>query len=495
MAPESLAELPKTKIVATVGPASATREKLAALIGAGVSVFRLNFSHGTHDDHARVLQLIRTVSREADRPVGVLGDLSGPKLRLGDVDGGGRQLVEGDEIRLTSASDADGRTRFRVTFPDAHMIIKPGKPILLDDGTIRLAALRIEGEDVVCRVQNSAVIKPRKGVNLPDTALPIPALTDKDRLDLAFGLAAGIDFVALSFVRSASDVALCRAAMKECGRTVPLIAKIEKSEAVDNLDAILGAADGAMVARGDLGVEIPVQKVPSVQRRILRACNLLGKPAITATQMLNTMITEPMPTRAEVTDIYNAILQGTDAVMLSGETASGKYPVESVAMMCQIALEAGRDMGWTWDGQWIHESATTWSETLAEAVAEAAVTLARRLELHAIICPTVGGTTARRLARYRPRCPILAFSTSESTVSRLSLSWGVRPRLLGHEECDTGDGSAVIRNALRTAWKAGLVREGNRVVVVAGLPLSRSGLTNALRVIEIHGSELNCPTS
>ncbi|MBX3728044.1 MAG: pyruvate kinase [Candidatus Sumerlaeia bacterium] len=482
--------LPKTKIVATVGPASNTREMIESLAAAGVSVFRLNFSHGIHDEHRQVVGHIRDVSQALGRPIGILGDLSGPKLRIGAVEGGQKALQAGDLVRLTSDEDADGRDRFRLTFDDAHHLIQPGAPVLLDDGTIRLVAERIDGRDVVCRVLNPAILKPRKGVNLPGTVLPIPALTDKDRADMAFALDAGVDLLALSFVRDPEDLMMARDAMADCGRRVPLVAKIEKSEAVENLAAILEAADAVMVARGDLGVEIPVQQVPSVQRRILRECNRLGKPVITATQMLNTMITEPMPTRAEVTDIYNAILQGTDAVMLSGETASGKYPLEAVAMMVQIAEQAGADMPWSFAWEWDGGKEAGWSHRLAEAICEAAVSLARHLELDAIVCPTVGGATARRLARYRPKCPILALSTSDHAINQLALSWGVRPFRLAHGERDTGSGTAVVRNALRAAWKAGLLAEGMRVVVVAGIPLSRSGLTNALRVVEVRNEEL-----
>lgn len=479
---------PKTKIVATVGPASNTREKLAKLAEAGVSVFRLNFSHGGHEEHAAVARLIRQIAEDMNRPLGILGDLSGPKLRLGEVAGGERFVNAGEQIRLTSGVDADGETRFQVNFSGAHELIEAGKPVILDDGMLRLVAERIEGQDVVCRVQNSAPIRPHKGVNLPGTPLPIPALTDKDREDLDFALSLPVDFVALSFVRNAADLDLAREQIGQSGKRPLLIAKIEKSEAVDNLEAILDRADGAMVARGDLGVEIPIQTVPSVQRRVLRGCNERGKPVITATQMLNTMISEPMPTRAEVTDIYNAILQGTDAVMLSGETAVGKYPVEAVTTMNEIAVEAGKDMAWSWHWEWRDPHQANWNRGLAEAICEAAVMMAQRLKLKAIVCPTVGGSTARMLARFRPKCPVIALSTRRETIQQLVLSWGVRGIMLRHEwnnEALLGEGSAIIHNAIKSARLEGILEPGDQVVVVAGLPMARSGLTNALRVLEV----------
>lgn len=477
----------RTKIVATIGPASNTREMLTRLAQAGVTVFRLNFSHGSHPEHARMLGLIREVSTELGQPLAALADLCGPKLRLGEVPGGSVLVQANSVVTLTSQkTDTNDARRFSVNFADLHKLVVPGRLILLDDGTVRLVVEGIDGDDVLCRVVHESIIKSRKGINLPGTYIPIPALTEKDEDDLRFALKEGIDLVALSFVRSAADLQRAYDIMADVGVRVPLIAKIEKPEAVAVLDEILAHADGAMVARGDLGVEMPIEEMPSTQVRIIRRCNLLGKPVITATQMLNSMISSPSPTRAEVTDIYNAILCGTDAVMLSAETAAGSFPVESVEMMSKVAREAESDMAGSRELLWTPDAADR--NAVGEAVCSAAVGLAVNVGLDAIVCATATGYTATRLSRYRPRCPIFAFSTSPNIHGLLSITWGVETRMMrelwGTDE-ETGEMDAIVRASLSSALDSGLLRYGDRAVVVAGIPLRVPGNTNVLRVVTI----------
>ncbi len=479
---------PRTRIVSTVGPSSSDPAVLRRLAGVGVSVFRLNFSHGTHEEHAQAIRDIRRVQEEIGRPVGILADLSGPKLRIGPVPNGAVELRQGDEFRLTSRPDISEERRASVTFDDIHNLVEPGRRILLDDGTVQMRVERIDGYDVVCTALQDSVLKSRKGLNLPGTHLPIPALTPKDRRDIEFALGAGVDFVALSFVRRTADLRDARNAMQAAGRMVPLIAKIEMAEALEVLREIVDYADGAMVARGDLGVEIPIEEVPAVQQRIIRLCNESGKPVITATQMLNSMIENPTPTRAEVTDVYNAIMQGTDAVMLSGETAAGRFPIESVSMMARIAREAEQDMQWS---RFLDDE-TERAVGVPESICSAAVHIAEDLKLDAILCASMTGSTARRIARYRPKCRILTYSTDRETVNRLCLIWGVQSRLgrstWEAEEEAAGESAAIINVMLSAATKEGLIRPGMRVVVTGGLPLGLPGSTNFLHVVDVKDS-------
>jgi len=483
--------LPRTKIVATVGPATNSKEKLQAIAGAGVSIFRLNFSHGEHEQKAEFITWIRELAKDIGRPLSILADLSGPKLRIGMIPGDAIELSPGDEIRLTDDQNVTATDRFYVNVPNFHQLIQPGRLILLDDGLVTMRASRIDGHDVVCEVLNKSVLKSRKGVNLPGTHLPVPALTEKDRKDLGFALQAGVDLVALSFVRSPEDLKIAYEAMSAYRRRVPLIAKIEQAEALDHLDEILETADGAMVARGDLGIEIPIERVPPEQFRIIAGCNKLGKPVITATQMLDSMIRNPVPTRAEVTDIYNAIRAGTDAVMLSGETAAGNYPEQSVQMMARVARCAEEEMPLS--REWEHVSITHAGirEATSESICSSAVRLSVDLNLDAIFCATMSGSTARRLSRYRPKCKIYALSTSEKTVQELNAFWGIEASLsreMWASEEEGGEGAALMNITMQQARKMGWIRPGMRVVMVAGLPVGVPGSTNFLRVIDIGGS-------
>ncbi|MBI1292607.1 pyruvate kinase [bacterium] len=476
----------RTKIVCTIGPASRSMEVLKKLALNGADVFRLNFSHGTHEDHAGTIAMIRELSRELSAPFAILADLSGPKLRIGEIEGGSTEIAENECITLSSAAGTGGKGRFTVNFSDFHRVAQPGEVILLDDGKFSLVVETIEGQDVKCRVLNGGTLKSRKGVNLPDTRLPIPALTAKDQLDLKFALDAGVDVVALSFVRSPDDIYLAKAAMTAAGRTVPLLAKIEKKEAVDRLGEIIRAADGAMVARGDLGIEIPMEQVPAVQKRIIHICNQLAKPVITATQMLESMISSPQPTRAEVTDIYNAILDGTDAVMLSAETASGQYPARTVEVMDNVAGEAEKAITWNKGCDWIigeNDQLTT-----THVVCNSAVMIAERLKLDLIIVPTYTGYSAFQVSRFKPSVPIFACSEDPGAVNAMCLAWGVTPRVMGSIDVGAIERSAtdaLIEAAVRTAKHYGIARSGMRAAVLGGVPLGRSQHTNFLRVIEI----------
>jgi len=477
----------RTKIVCTIGPASRSLEVLRKLVLNGADVFRLNFSHGTHEDHAETIAMVRELSRELSAPLAILADLSGPKLRLGEVAWGAVEIAENQCITLTSEKGCDGTGgRFSVNFAGFHEVAQTGETILLDDGKFILIVEAVEGVDVKCRVMNDGVLKSRKGVNLPDTKLPIPALTDKDRADLKFALGAGVDLVALSFVRSAEDIHQAKAAMAECGRIVPLLAKIEKKEAVDSLHEIIRVADGAMVARGDLGIEIPMEQVPAVQKRIIRICNQMAKPVITATQMLESMISSPQPTRAEVTDIYNAILDGTDAVMLSAETASGQYPARAVEVMDNVAGQAERNIQWNKGIDWILGESD--HLTTSHLVTHSAVVIAERLNLDLIIVPTHTGYSAYQVSRFKPSVPIFAVSENPAAVNALCLAWGVTPRVMGTIDSgaiERSETDALIEATIRTAKHYGIAKSGMRAVILGGVPLGRTKHTNFVRVVEI----------
>ncbi len=476
----------RTKIVATLGPATRSPEMIRRLIEAGADVFRLNFSHGTHDEHAETIRAIRREERELDHPVAILGDLSGPKLRITEVKGDAATVHAGDTVTLT-AEPADGAGNvFQVSFQGLPEVAQPGHSILLDDGRIRLEVVAVHGKRVHCRVDNDGVIRSRKGVNLPDSTSAIPALTDKDRADFEFALEQGIDLVALSFVRQAQDLALVFEEMKRHGKRVPLIAKIEKPEAVKNLEGILDAADGAMVARGDLGIEVPMERVPGIQKQVIRACNERFKPVITATQMLESMVHNPRPTRAEVTDVFNSILDGTDAVMLSEESAVGEYPVEAVSTMDRVAMEAEEVLRLPAVRQGFRaESAKS---DLSDALARAAVEVAESLHLDAIVVPTLTGNTARHLSRYRPTVPVLACSSMPGPLHSLCLLWGVSTVRIGDgvgEPAPDTDAVTLVRTAIKAARDRGWLKPGMRVVALGGVPGSEPRQTSFLLVVQI----------
>ncbi len=476
----------RAKIVATLGPASSGQETIQRLLEAGVDVARLNFSHGSHEDHAKTIGRIRAASRHLGKPVAVLQDLQGPKIRTGALQAGrqGVRLQPGSELTLTTGEEVPGDEHLvSTTYPHLAEDVRPGDRLLVDDGLIELRVLSTDGVRVRTEVVEGGVLGEHKGINLPGVALRAEALSEKDRADLAFGISHGVDFVALSFVRSAEDVRACRAEMERAGRVVPIIAKIEKPEAIAALDDILEAADGLMVARGDLGVEILPERVPLLQKEMCRKANAAGKPVIIATQMLNSMIEHPRPTRAEASDVANAIWDGADAVMLSGETASGHYPLQAVQMMDRIVREAEAGATYVHPAHLFSEEGPASFPTVTAAAACQAAEVAGAV---AICCFTAAGSTARLLAHFRPRVPIVAYSPDQSIRRRLALYWGVVPRVM--DPVKSSDLMAELVSDRLLDEK--LVKPGDAVVLVHGTPLGVAGQTNAIRLHRVpHPSE------
>ncbi len=466
--------MPRTKIVCTIGPASSSPDALARLIAAGMDVARLNFSHGAHSDHAAVIAALRRLAAEARKPIAILQDLAGLKIRLGEIPGGPIRLVAGADYTLTTRPVAGDDRGASVTLADLPRVVRPGDRLLLADGEVELAAEWVGPTDVVCRVVTGGTLSSHKGLSLPNATVSGSGLTDKDRDDLLFGIAQGVDYVALSFVRSAEDVREARAFLSRGGAAIPLVAKIEKHEALRAIDAILAEADGLMVARGDLGVETPLEHVPLLQKMLIEKSNRAGKPVITATQMLLSMVESPRPTRAEVGDVANAILDGTDAVMLSEETASGRYPAEAVATMRRIAEDTEAAFPFA---QWMRRFEDESLQTLPEAVAGAACELAEHIGAEVIVAWTESGATARLVASHRPRRPILALSTVPATARRLALVWGVIPVLAAAP----GSADAMLDAAPSIAAAEGLLRSGQRAVITAGIPMGVAGSTNLIK--------------
>jgi pyruvate kinase len=464
----------RTKMVCTIGPASRDPAVLAGLVDAGMDVARLNFSHGTHEEHARVVAALRALGERAGRHVAILQDLAGLKIRVGDIGAGRVRLEPGAAFTLTSRSvPGDGREA-SVTYPDLPRSVRPGDRLLLADGEIALQAEETTGTDVRCRVLTGGLLSAHKGISLPGRSVDGPSLTDKDREDLAFGIAHGVDYTALSFVRCADDVRRVREYVARLGAGTPLIAKIEKHEALGCVDEILEASDGIMVARGDLGVETPLEHVPLLQKMLIEKANRAGKPVITATQMLLSMVERPRPTRAEVADVANAILDGTDAVMLSEETASGGFPVEAAATMRRIAEDTESAFPYE---QWIRRFEDRSLQSLPEAVAGAACELAEHIGAGVIVAWTEWGTTARLVAKHRPRRPILALSTRPEAARRLALVWGVEPLVVEHGS----DTEAMLQRAPGNAVAHGLLRPGETAVITAGIPIGVAGSTNLIK--------------
>lgn len=463
----------KTKIVCTIGPACASKEMLEKLITAGLDVARLNFSHGSHEDHGQVITAIRELSSRCGKHVAILQDLCGPKIRLGEIENAPVTLKKDDIFTIVAHEIKGDSRKATVTYKNLSNEAHAGDRILIDDGLIELKVKEIVGEEIRCLVITGGPISPHKGVNLPGIKLTIPALTEKDEDDLRFGLASGVDMVALSFVRYESDILRAREIMKEEGRFVPIIAKIEKQEAVDNFESILHLADGIMVARGDLGVELPYEEVPLIQKRLIRLCRQSAKPVITATQMLDSMIRNPRPTRAEATDVANAIMDGTDAIMLSGETASGSYPVAAVEAMARIAAFTEEHMVCeeNFPGQCDKRNAV-------EAISMATCEMAEQMQARAIIVSTGSGRTARAVSKYKPRHPVIAVSDSLDTCKRLMLSWGVFPVHLEPSK----NIKTFIEEICSASLGTGIVAEGDLVILTAGIPEGMKGSTNMIKL-------------
>jgi pyruvate kinase len=457
----------RAKIVCTLGPAVATPEGIQALVDAGMDCARLNFSHGTHETHAEMAKLVREAGAKARRPIAILADLCGPKIRVGKFSGGPVELREGQEFRITT-EDVDGNAeRVSVSYSALPDDVKPGDDILIDDGLIGMKVERIEGREVVCEVTVPGTLSDRKGLNLPGVNLSTPSLTDKDREDLAFAVdEIGVDYVALSFVRFAEDVREAQGLSKG----TPVIAKMEKPEAIENLEAIADQADGLMVARGDLGVEVGSEKVPLIQKRIIRQVNRRGKIVITATQMLDSMIRNPRPTRAEANDVANAVLDGSDALMLSGETASGRYPIQAVKMMSSIIAEVEREVLADPETEPKHlelfQEHGDWA--VSNAAARAAALLTFALPLEVLVVFTRGGTTPQLLSEYRPKSPIVAITPDPKVASRMALEWGVRPYL----EVPPDDMEETLRIATALLVREKLAKAGDYFGLVCAWPTS-----------------------
>jgi len=466
----------RTKIVCTLGPATSSRERIEELVLAGMDVARLNLSHGTHDDHRAVYERIREVSNATGRAVGVLLDLQGPKIRLGEFEGGQAALEAGDTFTITTEeSEAPMGSAFlaSTTYGALAHDVKPGDQVLIDDGNIRLEVLETDGVRVKTRVIEGGPVKDHKGINLPGAIVSAPALSDKDRADLEFGLSLRVDLVALSFVRRPEDVIEVREFMAARGAELPIIVKLEKPEAVARLHDILDVADALMVARGDLGVEMPLERVPAIQKQSILLARRMGKPVIVATQMLESMIEHSRPTRAEASDVANAILDGADAIMLSGETSVGAYPIEAVRVMSRIveATEAGAIDG-SRDRR--HPSATT----KQEAIAESAVRAAQELNAAAVAVFTQTGVAVRLVAKYRPGPPLLAFTTEPAVRSQLTLVWGAETFIVP----GVGHTDEMVQQVERALLDLGRAKLGDMVVIVAGTPPGRRGTTNMLKI-------------
>lgn len=465
----------KTKIICTMGPAVDNEEKLRALMLAGMDAARFNFSHGTHESHLALLTKVKRVRDELGAAVATILDTKGPEIRVKTFASGSVTLAEGGTFTLTTRDVPGDESCVSVTYSNLHNELKPGCRVLIDDGLIELRVEEVRGQDIVCTVACGGPLSSNKSINIPDVHIQLPSLTEKDREDLRFAVEQDFDFVAASFVRKASDVEDIRACLKEYGgEHIRIISKIENSEGVENLDEIIAASDGLMVARGDLGVEIPAYEVPILQKTMIKKTSMAGKPVITATQMLDSMIRNPRPTRAEVSDVANAVFDGTSCVMLSGETASGKYPLEAVQTMVDTIRAA--ELATDYWGRFRRFEFKP-GRDINDAVTHASCQTAMDLEADAILTPTQTGHTARMISRFRPACPIVAFTTTERARRQLAISWGVRPLLAGYVDSTDRLFSMCVQSAL----KEGAVESGQMVVITAGIPIGLAGSTNLIK--------------
>ena len=465
----------KTKIVCTIGPASSSLEIIRQLLKAGMDVARLNFSHGTHEEHAARLETLRQAATELDKTLAIMLDTKGPEIRIGFLKGGKVNLQDGARVTLTTEEIEGDENRISVTYKGLPQAVRPGTNILLNDGNIGLRVLEVVDRDVLCEVLFGGELADQKGVNLPGVHLDLPAVTDKDIADINFGIEHQVDFIAASFVRQAADVIAIRRLLEARDADIHIISKIESQEGVKNLEEIIKVSDGVMVARGDLGVEVSAEEVPMMQKGIIKRCNHAGKPVVTATQMLESMIHNPRPTRAEASDVANAILDGTDAVMLSGETAAGKYPVEAVKVMARIAERTEESLNYA---ELLHQRAAATGPTITDAISYATCTTAQDLGAAAIITSTKSGFTARNVSKYRPKAPIVAVSPSGQVSRKLCLVWGAQP--LNAPMINNTD--QMIKEAVDISLAKGLIRCGDLIVITAGVPVGVTGMTNLLKV-------------
>ncbi|WP_025693336.1 pyruvate kinase [Paenibacillus zanthoxyli] len=469
----------KSKIVCTIGPASESLENIKKLILAGMNVARLNFSHGDFEEHGARIKNIRQACKELNKTVAILLDTKGPEIRTGKLEVEPIELVQDEYLTLTTEEILGDKNRISVTYSDLPKDVQVGSTILIDDGLIGLTVVDVQGTEIKTRIVNGGTIKSKKGVNVPGVAISLPGITEKDTNDIIFGIEQDIDFIAASFVRKASDVKEIRDLLEKHNAShIQIISKIENQQGVDNLDEILAASDGLMVARGDLGVEIPAEDVPLAQKLMIQKCNIAGKPVITATQMLDSMQRNPRPTRAEASDVANAIFDGTDAIMLSGETAAGKYPVESVLTMSRIAEKAESALN---HREIFLKQQIAQKTTVTEAISQSVAISALDLNAKAIISSTVSGHTARVVSKYRPVSPIIAVTTQDRTMRQLALVWGVTP-VKGSPASSTDE---LLETAVQGGKDSGLVQAGDLVVITAGIPLGHSGSTNLVKVEQI----------
>ncbi len=473
-----MAFMRKTKIICTIGPACEAEEKLRELMLAGMNVARFNFSHGTHEEHKIKFERVNKISSELGLQVATLLDTKGPEIRLGDIEGGKTELVSGQKFTLTTEEIIGNSEKASITYANLKDDISVGTTILIDDGLIEMTVDAIEENDIICTVVNGGPISNHKGVNVPEAVLSMPYISDVDRSDIMFGCDMGFDFLAASFVRCREDILEVRKILDEQQSTMKIIAKIENMQGIRNLEEILTVSDGIMVARGDMGVEIPMEEVPVIQKRMIKMAERMGKHVITATQMLESMIKNPRPTRAEATDIANAIYDGTTAIMLSGESAAGRYPTEAVKTMAKIAERTEQDIDY--EGR-MRNRAFSGNPDVTTAISHATCMTAMDLKAAAIITVTISGFTAGMIARYKPGCPVIACSVSPRVCRQLSLLWGVTPLWIARES-STDD---LFEVAVAAAEKAGYIKKGDVVVLTAGVPLGVSGNTNMIRVVEV----------
>ena len=473
----------KTKIICTVGPASQDREVLKNMMLAGMNAARLNFSHGTHEEQKLKIDLVKELRQELGLPIAIILDTKGPEIRTGQFVEKEVELFEGQKFTLTMEDVLGTNKMCTISYKGLIEDVKPGDKLLIDDGLIGMTIDEVNENNILCTVNNGGMIKDYKSVNVPGVKVRLPAITEKDKADIAFGIRESVDFIAASFVRKASDVEEMRAFLTENGAGhIKIISKIENKEGVDNIFDIVAASDLVMVARGDLGVEIPAEQVPITQKKIIKLCNLEGKPVITATQMMDSMIRNPRPTRAEVADVANAIYDGTDGIMLSGETAAGKYPVEAVKMMVDIAIATEGALNYD---NILREKNRVKDSSITNAIGHATCTSAQGLKATAILTPTATGHTAQVVSKFRPKAPILAFPTSDQVARHLSLVWGVTSIVskLADTEKD------VFIEAISTSSEQGFIKDGDLIVITAGAPVGVGGMTNMLR-IHIVGNQI-----
>ena len=468
----------RTKIICTVGPATSAPERLQALVEAGMNVARLNFSHGAYEFHAQTARYLRQISSQQRKPIAIMQDLCGPKIRLGTLPPEGVMVEAGSEVTFVLQDKGESTEELPLPLPTLFAMVRPGEPISINDGRVKLVVSDRDADRIRAHVKIGGLISTHKGVNLPETRLPVSSITEKDLLDLRFGIQLGVDWVAVSFVQSAQDLEPAQRMIEAAGAKIRVIATIERPEAIKNFDSILAAADGIMIARGDLGVEMPIHEVPQIQKDIIRRCNRAGKPVITATQMLESMISAPDPTRAEATDVANSIWDGTDAVMLSGETAVGEYPIAAVQIMHNIAVRTEQSLQEGSSHALCHEPG---SLSVTESVAEAVCRIAYEIGAKAILCNTSSGGTAQLVSKYRPSTPIIALTPDETVYRQLALSWGVVPLLIP----PVHNAEEMFMNVVNRVVDMCLAKDCEQVVITSGVPIGKSGTTSLIKVHSI----------